>query len=48
MLDVLDLNDIEICNSFELAHSFFAEGANAEASEIFETFDGSGMFHRVS
>jgi len=35
VLDVLNLNDTEICNAFELAHSIYTEGANDEALEIF-------------
>jgi hypothetical protein len=31
VLDVLDLNDTEICSAFELAHSIYTEGANDEA-----------------
>ena len=41
VLDVLDLNEIEICSAFELAHSLFAESPNnpewSEALEIFRT-----------
>lgn len=40
VLDVLDLDDIEICAAFELAHSLFAESPNdpkwSETLEIFQ------------